>query len=491
MTSARETPTLSDYWAILRRRRRTVAIATVIVVALAAAYVWWSGPQYTSAASVVVRPILSGPFDQSRIEDVGADTEAKVLDSTVVAELAAKKLHQSPAAAPTLLQHLAVDNPIGTLVLNITYTADSPEAAQKGAQAFADAYLENRQRTADGVKARALQRLQSQHATLDHDLNDALATIASTVAGSDARTAAESKRDVLVTQISQLEASSASLSGVDTSPGQLIRPAALPDAQSGPSPLMLLIAAAALGAIAGAGVALFRERTDPSVPTRKNFVESIGAEPLGELATLGLAAPWATASDPTDPISVGLRRLRVAVWPRRGSGPRRVMVTTPAGSTLADSLAAQLAVTAARTGWNVLLAWSDLPAESLLAQEISLPDDVPDDAPLEKFVVGVPGEEGLWLLPSLTAGNSRRLVTDEVSERLSEFDGAFDVELIVGAPALASPEAFELCPVVDGTIVVFDVARHRRAELEKCIEALSSTGTPVLGVVAVSVPQGW
>jgi Mrp family chromosome partitioning ATPase len=167
------------------------------------------------------------------------------------------------------------------------------------------------------------------------------------------------------------------------------------------------------------------------------------------------------------------------------------MVTTPAGSTLADSLAAQLAVTAARTGWNVLLAWSDLPAESLLAQDIALPDDVPDDAPLEKFVVGVPGEEGLRLLPSLTAGNSRRLVTDEVSERLSEFDGAFDVELIVGAPALASPEAFELCPVVDGTIVVFDVVRHRRAELEKCIDALSSTGTPVLGVVAVSVPQGW
>jgi Mrp family chromosome partitioning ATPase/capsular polysaccharide biosynthesis protein len=440
---------------------------------------------------VVVRPILSGPFDQSRIEDVGADTEAKVLDSTVVAELAAKKLHQSPAAAPTLLQHLTVDNPIGTLVLNITYTADSPEAAQKGAQAFADAYLENRQQTADGVKARALQRLQTQHDALDRDLNDALTTIAGTLAGSDARTAAESKRDVLVTQISQLEASSASLSGVDTSPGQLIRPAAMPDAQSGPSPLLLLIAAAALGARAGAGIALFRERTDPSVPTRKNFVESIGTEPLGELPTLGLGAPWVAASDPTDLLAIGLRRLRVAVWPRRGSGPRRVMVTTPAGSTVADSLAANLALTAARTGWNVLLAWSDLPGESLLAQDITMPDDVPDDAPLEKFVVRVPGEEGLCVLPTLTAGDSRRIVTDDVSERLAEFDGAFDVEVVVGAPVLASPEAFELCPLVDGTIVVFDVVRHRRAELEKCIDALASTGTPVLGVVAVSVPPAW
>ena len=96
MTSERETPTLTDYWAILRRRRRTIALATVVVVAFAAVYVWWSGPQYASQASVVIRPILTGPFDQSRIDDVGAGTEAKVLDSTVVAELAAKKLHADP-----------------------------------------------------------------------------------------------------------------------------------------------------------------------------------------------------------------------------------------------------------------------------------------------------------------------------------------------------------------------------------------------------------
>ena len=112
MTSARETPTLTDYWAILRRRRRTIALATAVVVAFAAVYVWWSGPEYQSQASVVIRPILTGPFDQSRIDDVGAGTEAKVLDSTVVAELAAKKLHTSPADAPALLEHLTVENPL-------------------------------------------------------------------------------------------------------------------------------------------------------------------------------------------------------------------------------------------------------------------------------------------------------------------------------------------------------------------------------------------
>jgi succinoglycan biosynthesis transport protein ExoP len=491
MTAARENPTLTDYWAILRRRRRTVALATAIVVALAAVWVWWSGPQYASQASVVIRPIQTGPFDQSRIDDVGAGTEAKVLDSTVVAELAAKKLHQSAADAPTLLEDLTVDNPLGTLILNISYTADSPGAAQRGAQAFADAYLENRQKTADAVKARALERQQNQHADLDKELSDALNTIAGTTAGTDARTAAEARRDVIVSQISQLEASSSALTGVDTSPGQLIRPADRPDAQSGPSPALLLIAAMALGAIVGAGVALFRERTDPSVASRKGFLETVGAEPLAELPALGLDAPWTIASSPADPLAINLRRLRVAVWPRRGAGPNRVMVTTPAGTTVADALAANLALTSARAGWNVLLAWSDLPAESMLAQEIAMPEDVRDDAPLEKLLVRVPEEEGLSLLPTLTPGNAVRTSIDEMSERLGELDGTFDVEIIVGAPVLASPEAFELCPLVDGTIVVFDVQRHRRAELQKCVDALASTGTPVLGVVAVSVPTTW
>ena len=264
MTSARETPTLTDYWAILRRRRRTIALATAVVVAFAAVYVWWSGPEYQSQASVVIRPILTGPFDQSRIDDVGAGTEAKVLDSTVVAELAAKKLHTNPADAPALLEHLTVENPLTTLILNITYAASSPEAAQKGAQAFADAYLDHRQQTADAVKARAVERLQQQHTDLDRELSDALVTIAGTTVGTDARTAAEARRDVLVSQITSLESSSSALTGVDTSPGQLIRPADKPETQSGPSPVLLMIAAVALGAIVGVGIALFRERTDPS-----------------------------------------------------------------------------------------------------------------------------------------------------------------------------------------------------------------------------------
>ena len=275
MTGARETPTLSDYWGILRRRRRTIALATVIVVAFAAVYVWYSGAQYREPG------VGRDPADPHRAVRPVAHRRRRRRHRGQGARLHRRRrargeeaAHQRGGRAPRCSTHLTVDNPIGTLILNITYAASSPEAAQRGAQAFADAYLENRQHTADAVKARSLQRLQTQHADLDKQLADAVATIAATPAGTDARTAAEARREVIVSQISSLEASASALAGVDTSPGQLIRPADLPDSQSGPSPVLLMIAALALGAMVGVGIALFRERTDKSIGSRQSFHEA-------------------------------------------------------------------------------------------------------------------------------------------------------------------------------------------------------------------------
>ena len=168
------------------------------------------------------------------------------------------------------------------------------------------------------------------------------------------------------------------------------------------------------------------------------------------------------------------------------------MVTTPSGTANADALAANLALTSARAGWSVLLAWSDLPAESMLAQDLAdRRPTCPTTRRSRSCSCRYPTRRACRCCPTLTPGDGVRTSTDEISERLAELDGTFDVEILVGAPVLASPEAFELCPLVDGTIVVFDVQRHRRSELERCIDALSSTGTPVLGVVAVSVPSSW
>ncbi len=227
MPQDRESATLSDYTSIIARRWRVVAVTVLVFMVLGGLYSYKGGSNYTSNASLVIRPILTDPFADNRIEDVGADTQAKVLDSTVVAKTVAKrlKLERDPK---DLVNRLTVENPIGTLILNIAFSATTPERAQAGAQAFAQAYLDYRRNDAEETKRRTLERVNTQRDALNRVLAETNAQISANPVNSDARTNAEARRNVLLSQIGSLEEQSATTEAIDTEPGKLIRPADLP-----------------------------------------------------------------------------------------------------------------------------------------------------------------------------------------------------------------------------------------------------------------------
>src|SRR5664279_620928 len=166
MPQERESMSLGDYAAIIKRRWRVVLASALVFMVLGGLYTLKKGVTYTSNSSVVIRPILSDPFADNRIEDVGADTQAKVLDSTVVASTVAKrlKLDKDPK---DLVNRLTVDNPIGTLILNISFAASTPERAQAGAQAFAQAYLDYRRTNAEETQKRTIAELTDQQAAIN------------------------------------------------------------------------------------------------------------------------------------------------------------------------------------------------------------------------------------------------------------------------------------------------------------------------------------
>src|SRR5215207_2879405 len=149
MPQEREAPTLADYAAIVARRWRVVVVTALVFMLLGAAWSVKGGNSYTSNASLVIRPILS--------------------------------------------------DPVGTLVLNIAFTATTPERAQAGARAFAQAYLDYRRANAEDTKKRTLARFGKQRAQMNTDLAASSAQIAANPVGSDARTDAEARQNVLVT----------------------------------------------------------------------------------------------------------------------------------------------------------------------------------------------------------------------------------------------------------------------------------------------------
>jgi hypothetical protein len=179
------------------------------------------------------------------------------------------------------------------------------------------------------------------------------------------------------------------------------------------------------------------------------------------------------------------------VWPDRTSGPHRVLVVAPSTPEAADEVAAGLALTIASTGWSVVLTWLD---------RTSLPDWVDADSEvvvrsldahrdLAQRLVEPTEHPGLALLPALGRGEGTDPV--EIAEsHLALMDDFVEVQLIVGEPVLASAEAVELAPMVDGVIVAFDVRRTERAELARALETLGTSGK-LLGVVGTSVPARW
>jgi succinoglycan biosynthesis transport protein ExoP len=497
MPQERDSMSLGDYAAIIKRRWRVVVASALVFMVLGGLYTFKKGVTYTSNSSVVIRPILSDPFADNRIEDVGADTQAKVLDSTVVATTVAKrlKLDKDPK---NLVNRLTVDNPIGTLILNIGFAASTPERAQAGAQAFAEAYLDYRRTNAEETQKRTIAELTAQQATINRNVADASAAIATNPPGSDAATNAEARRSALISQLSDLETQAAATSSIDTKPGEIIRPADLPAPASKSSLITTIFATGVLGTLIGLGLALLRDRTDRGIRSRHDLIEASGREPLAEIprprnnAAGGLPA----LVDPAGDEASSYRGLRVRLWPRRGTGPRRLLIAGVAPGSAADAVGANLAVTIASSGWSTLLAW---PNKTNLAEYFAV-ESAPNvevlvgERPIERMLVEPLDVHGLTLMPALARSGPGALAvetTNTAETRLAELGSRFDTEIIVGAPVLASAESLELCPLVDSVIVVFDPANSTREQLVRTLELFSAVGTEVLGIVTYRIPTGW
>jgi capsular polysaccharide biosynthesis protein len=497
MPQERESASLSDYIAIIKRRWRVVVVTAIVFMLLGGLYTVKKGTSYTSNSSVVIRPILSDPFADNRIEDVGADTQAKVLDSTVVASTVAKrlKLDKDPK---DLINRLTVDNPVGTLILNIAFTASTPERAQAGAQAFAQAYLDYRRGNAEETQKRTIAELTDQQASINRSIADAAAIIASNPPSSDAATNAQARRSALITQLSDLETQAAATSSIDTQPGEIIRPADLPSPAGKSSLIMTIFATGVLGALVGMGLALIRDRTDRGIRSHKDLVEVTTREPLAEIPRPRSGTPGGLPSlvDPAGDEASSYRALRVRLWPRRGTGPRRLLITGVAAGPAADAVGANLAVTIASSGWSTLLAW---PNQTDLARYFSVEappnvEVVVGDRPVERLLVEPRDVNGLTLMPALArsgAGGVAVETTNTAETRLAELGSRFDTEIIIGAPVLASAESLELCPLVDSVIVVFDPSNTTREQLVRTLELFSAVGTEVLGIVTYRIPTGW
>jgi succinoglycan biosynthesis transport protein ExoP len=251
----------SPFIPLLGRHRLLTGVLMLVGVLGGAAIHTIMPPQYTATAQVLVtatgvqdQPNQLGPRQR---ENLNLDTEAQIAQSTVVTAKAAEKM--GTRDIEELRRHVTITVPPNSAILSISFTDSSPEMAAAGAQAFATAYLANREENAERVLAVQQRLLTAALRDADKDLAGVAASLPTLAKGTAEHMSATQRQAILNRQIASLTAKSNALKTVAITPGTVISPARPPAAPSGPGLPLFAGSGLFLGLLVGAGAAVLRE----------------------------------------------------------------------------------------------------------------------------------------------------------------------------------------------------------------------------------------
>ena len=510
-----------DILTILRIRKWTIFALTLLILAAAFLYSRLQPAVYQSQAEVLVRPIefASGRSANSGPALVDMETETKVATSRGVAMLAAKKLGTT-TALDTLLGTLSVSEVRTSAVLDFTYASLNRQRAQQGAQAFADAYLDyRRQQALDDILASS-RAIQQQLSLIQNRLN-AINNQVAVATDPSQKQDLVAQANLLNGQIALLEQNLVQLIPPDTLPvGELLQPANLPSAPSGPNTARNVALGLMMGLGLGITTAVLRERLDDRVRGRGDVEGSAEVPVLAVVpkSKVGrkykLAHRLVVAYAPNSPASVAYRKLRTAVLAAGVNGnPMSLMIASPEDDEGRTATAANLAAALALAGKRVTLVSADLrkPRVHLYFRELgrsSSPECVPprgilplsgtvhieDRIGLADVLVGRVGvaealkQTDIRNLSLLTAGmwaaNPTELLgSPAMAKVLNELQHQSDVIILDVASVLSVADAVTLAPNVDAILLVVESGSTTRQNLEQACQQLQQIKTNLMGTV--------
>ncbi|WP_298989834.1 Wzz/FepE/Etk N-terminal domain-containing protein [uncultured Pseudokineococcus sp.] len=477
---------VADYGRRITRRWWLVLGGVALGLAGGAAATWAQTPLYTSTTSVLVESPSTGADQRSA--EINLDTEAQLVRSTRLADEVRARLNVD-LSTTEVREAVTVTVPPNSQVLDLTFSASTAEDAQAGASAYAEVYLDQREAVAEQRVQDTIDSLTAQLASLREDL-DQSATPGTVLPGSTQQLLAESQRDIIISQITDLNSRLAPLRATAVEAGEVISPAGLPRSPTSPVLLLDLVAGALVGLLLGLVAALAADRLDRRV-RRASDLERAAAVPVlaevrdGDLRGAALCACHdrdfdlirneLTSADPT------LRA--VQVQDLAGGGP---------GAACSARLAAALHRT---TGSGTLvLASAESPLASWLALDgrPGLADVLRGDVPLEDVWMRSEQLGGVVVLPpGRSADDLADLVqsprfTDVFTQLLRDQRGG----VVVDTPgADTSPGAQSVSRLTDAVVLV---ARAGETGLDRARTAASVNermGARVSGAVLVAGPR--
>ncbi|MFF6976958.1 hypothetical protein ACFZAV_04215 [Streptomyces sp. NPDC008343] len=462
---------LRDQVRLLLRYRATIVLGVVLGLLGGLLLALLSSGSYTSTGEVLVRA-RSDPFSTIGVgadSQVSMGTERQIALSATVAARAATELRYEPGADP-LLADLRVTNLPDTQVLRFEYTAGTAQRAARVTNAFARAYLADRQDRSEAMAARMAAGLERQIAELTKQLD--------TKKGAPPVAGAAGLRE----QVGILRKKVSDVRTYDPFAGDIVREAEPAARPAGPGPGWLIGAGLLGGLILGVVLAWLRSALEPRARSVGEVQEALHAPVLGILPAPGAGGELLEVGRVDGSRAEAYRALAVRL---RGSdgrmSPGRLMIVAPRLQRGAEAVAVNLAAALAESGDDVRLVdaaahtpalWARLP----LAAGAPEPDDVHEGAVIVD--AGTAGRFTLCPHSRGTTGDDGPAVPAARAVPDADSGGS---TLLLSPPLLEHGDGLVLAPCVDGVLVVGALDDIRRDDLKRVHELVSCLGGHLVG----------
>jgi Mrp family chromosome partitioning ATPase/capsular polysaccharide biosynthesis protein len=476
---------MGDYFVLLRRQWLVLLLCLALGIGAAVAYLQWAPKEYRSVASVLVTD--SEPTSGDRNSTINLDTEAQLVTATETVAAAAEELGE-PGDAREVADHVGVSVPPNTEILDIAFTDDTAAGAQRGALAFADAYLAQRRATAEAVLESETEALQQRIDAVQEQLDEVLATVDGLPDDSAAQDRALDQAASLNNQLASLGSQQNLVQSETVSPGRIVTQPRVPANPSSPDPLITLAAGLVLGLALGVGLAALRHRADDVIRTPEDLFARTRV-PVAAVLSTRLHGGEVSVLPPLSADGRGYARLRNLVTTSLTESDRKVVLVAGVrrgGGPVAANLAASLA----RAGEDVFLVCADVfgpTAASLFDGPASagLAEVLAGEARVDDVVRVLPGIPTLRVLgPGLDPDRADALLQTRSPRKLiDELSRSASYVVLEAPPTTDSPDAQTLANVAEIAVLVVEAGQSSAREVIDACAQLESMHTAVLGGV--------
>jgi capsular polysaccharide biosynthesis protein len=485
----------AGYLGVLRRRWWVVLVLVLVGVLAAGAYIAKSPKAYTSTATVNVTATgvaqsQGGAVAGGRTSSaVNLDTEAQIVKSGSVAAIAARSLH-SPLTTTALLGNVSVAVPANSSILQISCTAKSPTQAASCANAFAAAYIQNRNSSAAGTIDAELKTVRGELTTLERSTTRLSLQVGTLPVNSPQRASAQAQLQSDSSQLKSLANQAASLSAqaAASSGGSIISKAVPLTSPTSPKKKIILPSGLLVGLLLGLIVAFAWDKRDTTIKDAKNLGQPgapvllavSGKDLRGEPLAPARSQAWLDFSELARSTTMALGEDRPLLLVAG--------VSVGQGTSIA---AANLAVALARVHSAVMLV---CPSGQGTAGLLGLPDSrILDTRAATELAAGELSVEELALQPAGFPGLRVVLLAESLHDLTHAQARVLAEQLrisadftVVEAPAESTgPDTLALAEYCGGALLAVEISVTRRPEIEGAVSRINRLGTTVLGLVAV------